>query len=65
MAAEDDSNGVWHGDTEGHCSTFIASSVREFALQKAGMGAPGNTKVCRFFTAQMFLIANDKMLSKN
>ena len=35
MAVEDGSNEALHGDTEGHCSTFIASSLRESTEQKA------------------------------
>ena len=31
MATEEDSNKTWHGDTEGHCFTFIPSSLRESA----------------------------------
>ena len=46
MAAEDSSNGVWHDDTEGRCSTFIASLFRESPNKK--LGGPGNTKVCGF-----------------
>ena len=36
MAAEDGSNGVWHGDAVGHCCTFITSSFCEYAKPKAG-----------------------------
>ena len=32
--AENGSNGAWHGDTEGCCSTFVASSLCESAKQK-------------------------------
>ena len=46
MAAEDGNNEEWRGDTEGHCSTFIASLLHESARQKAG--GPGNTKVHGF-----------------
>ena len=36
MAAENGNNKVWCDDTEGRCSTFIISLLRESAKQKAG-----------------------------
>ena len=35
MVAKNGSDGVWRGDTAGHCSTFITSLFRESAEQKA------------------------------
>ena len=57
MAAEDGSNEAWRGDTVGHCSTFIVSSFRKSAEQKA-------RRFIIFIAALTFLIANDKMLIK-
>ena len=51
------------GETEGHCSTSIASLFRESAVQKAERLK--NTKVMVFVTAPTFSIGNDKMLNKN
>ena len=37
MAADDGSNGAWHGDTEDHCSTL--SLLRFVGLSKQGWEA--------------------------
>ena len=62
MAAEDGSNGAWHGDTAGHFSTFIASLFRVLAEQK--VESPGITKARGFHRCTNVLIVNDKMLMK-
>ena len=53
MVAEDGSNGVCRGDTEGHGSTFIASSFSESAEQR--LENQGNAKFCNFRRCANFL----------
>ena len=43
MAAEDGSNGVWYGDTEGRCPLLSLLHFRNLSNKR--LVGPGNTKV--------------------
>ena len=62
MAAEDGSNEVWHGDRDGHCTTYIAFLFYEPVKQKSG--SPGNTKVRDFCHCTNVFDSLDRMLMK-
>ena len=56
-SGQNGSNEAWHGDTEGHCSTFTAS-FHKSDEQKVRR----SRKYVVFVPALMFLIADDKIM---